>query len=192
VTYERGARVDLAGTLRVAFASQAPSSERAQLKLPIADTVRVSGAARVTRWLTLRPTFEWVLWSALKEHVFRAASDGTPLFVIPRNYHDLLAGRIRAEAQVSPRWRVLLGFGGEHSPTPSSTMEPGFGESSNIDAGAGAIVAIGHHVDLSATFECQYFLPLTVTNSAQQPTTNGTYRDLREIVLVDLEVHGWR
>ncbi|HEY2748699.1 MAG TPA: outer membrane protein transport protein [Polyangia bacterium] len=191
-TYERGARVDLEGDLRVAFGTQTPSRERASLTLPIADTVRVSAALRPTRWLTLRPTFEWVLWSALKEHVFRAAGDGTPLFTIPRDFHDLVAGRVRAEAQVSPRWRVLLGVGAERGPTPSRTMEPGFGENSNLDVGAGAIVALSHHVDLSATFVYQYYLPFVVTNSVQQPTTNGTYNDMREILIVDVEVHGWR
>ena len=191
-TYQRGARVDLTGDLRVAFGSQAPSSERARLRLPIADMVRVSAALPLTRWLVLRPTFEWALWSTLKEHVFSSASDGTPLFVIPRNYHDLIAGRVRAEARVSPRWLVMLGVGAERGPTPSSTMEPGFGEASNIDVGAGARVALSHRVDLSASFIYQYFLPLTVENSAQKPTTNGTYRDGREILLVDLEVHGWR
>jgi hypothetical protein len=191
-TYQRGARVDLTGDLRVAFGTQAPSTERARLRLPIADMVRVSAALPVTRWLTLRPTFEWAIWSALKEHVFSSASDGTPLFVIPRNYHDLFAGRVRAEARVTPRWRVLAGIGVERSPTPSSTMEPGFGENTNLDVGAGALVAIGHHVDLSATFIYHWFAPFTVVDSVQQPTTNGTYRDQREIVIVDLEVHGWR
>ena len=57
---------------------------------------------------------------------------------------------------------------------------------------AGALVALSHHVDLSATFLFQYFLPFTVGNSVQQPTTNGTYRDQREFLVVDLEVHGWR
>ncbi len=191
-TYERGARVDFVGNLRVAFGTQAPSTEHASLTLPIADTVRLSAALRVRRWLTIRPTFEWVLWSTLQEHVFRSASDGTALFTIPRNAHDLFAGRVRAEAQLSPRWRVLLGVGAERGPTPASTMEPGFGENSNVDVGAGAIVALSHRVDLSATFVYQYYLPFVVTNSIQQPTTNGTYNDMREILIVDLEVHGWR
>src|SRR6185312_15098012 len=59
-------------------------------------------------------------------------------------------------------------------------------------ASCSASVAISHHVDLSATFAYQYFLPFNVTNSVQQPTTNGTYNDMREILLVDVEVHGWR
>lgn len=190
-TYQRGARVDLVGDLRVAFGSQDPSSQRAHLVLPIADVVRVSAALRATAWLTLRPTFEWMMWSALKEHVF-AAMDGTPLLVIPRNFHDGIAGRVRADARVSPRWRVMLGVGAERGPTPHSTMEPGFGESSSIDVGGGALVALGHRVDLSASFIYQWFLPFTVDNSVQRPTTNGTYRDQREIFVVDLEVHGWR
>ncbi|MGZ3407759.1 MAG: OmpP1/FadL family transporter, partial [Polyangia bacterium] len=91
-TYQRGARMQLDGDLHVAFGTQAPSSQRATLSLPIADVVRLSAALRATRWLTLRPTFEWALWSTLKEHVFAAASDGTPLLVIPRNYHDMIGG----------------------------------------------------------------------------------------------------
>jgi long-subunit fatty acid transport protein len=191
-TYERGPRVALAGDLRVAFGSLASSTERAQLTLPIADLIRVSAALPATRWLTIRPTFEWALWSAVKEHVFRSATDGTALFTIPRDFHDMFAARVRAEAQVSPRWRVLLGVGGERGPTPSTTMDPGFGENSNVEVGAGAIVAVSHHVDLSATFAYQYFLPFVVKDSVQQPTTNGTYLDMREIFIVDLEVHGWR
>ncbi len=191
-SYQRGARMDLVGDLRVAFGTQAPSSERARLALPIADLVRVSAALRATRWLTLRPTFEWALWSMLTEHVFRAASDGTPLLVMPRNFHDMLAGRLRADARIAERWRLMLGVGGERGPTPASTMEPGFGESSNLEVGAGALFALTRRVDLSATFLYQYFLPFTVGNSVQQPTTNGTYRDQRECFIVDVEVHGWR
>jgi hypothetical protein len=111
---------------------------------------------------------------------------------MPRDFHDLVAGRVRAEARVSPRWRVLAGIGAERGPTPSRTMEPGFGEASNFEVAGGARVAISHRVDLAATFLYQYFLPFTVDDSVQKPTTNGTYRDQREIVLVDLEVHGWR
>jgi hypothetical protein len=93
---------------------------------------------------------------------------------------------------VAPRWRVLAGVGVERSPTPSSTLEPGVGENTNHAVGAGALGAIGHHVDLSASFIYQWFAPFTVVDSVQQPTTNGTYNDQREIVIVDLEVHGWR
>jgi long-subunit fatty acid transport protein len=191
-TYQRGARMDLSGDLHVAFGTQAPSSQRAKLSLPIADVVRLSAALRATRWLTLRPTFEWALWSTLKEHVFAAASDGTPLLVIPRNYHDMVGGKLRADARLDARWSVMLGLGLERGPTPHSTMEPGFGESSSVEAGAGARYALTHRVDLSATFLFQYFLPFTVDNSVQKPTTNGTYRDQREILVVDVEVHGWR
>ena len=108
---------------------------------PIADLVRVARRAARTRWLTLRPSFEMALWSVVKEHVFRAAADGTPLFVIPRELADMLAARLRAEARVTLRWRLMLGIGVERGPTPSSTMEPGFGESSNVEVGAGALFA---------------------------------------------------
>jgi hypothetical protein len=144
----------------------------------------------VTRWLVLRPTFEWAMWSALREHVF-AGSDGTPLFVIPRQFHDLVAGRVRADASFG-RWTAMLGVGVERGPTPAHTMEPGFGENSNVDVGVGARVALGHRVDLGATFLFQYFLPFDVYDSVQQPTTNGHYEDRREIFVVDVEVHGWR
>ncbi|MDB4969462.1 MAG: uncharacterized protein JWN44_5151 [Myxococcales bacterium] len=190
-TYQRGARLGLAGDLRVAFGTQAPSTQKATLDLPIADTVRLAAALPLTRWLTLRPSLELAIWSVLKEHVFSAA-DGTPLFVIPRNSRDMLAARLRADARLSDRWRLMVGVGGERGPTPSSTMEPGFGERSNVEAGAGASFALSHHVDLSATFLFQYFLPVTVENSIQRPTANGTYRDAREIFVVDVEVHGWR
>jgi hypothetical protein len=191
-TYQRGARMELAGDLHVAFGTQAPSSQQARLTLPIADVVRASAKLRATRWLTLRPTFEWALWSTLKEHVFRAASDGTPLLVIPRNFHDMIGGKLRADARLDTRWSLMLGVGLERGPTPHSTMEPGFGESSSVEAGAGARFRLTHRIDLSATFLYQYFLPFTVDNSVQKPTTNGTYRDQREIFVVDVEVHGWR
>jgi long-chain fatty acid transport protein len=190
-TYQRGARVGLAGDLRVAFGTQAASTQKATLQLPIADTVRVAAALRATRWLTLRPSLEIAIWSVLKEHVF-AAADGTPLFVIPRSSRDMLAARLRADARVNDRWRLMLGLGVERGPTPASAMEPGFGERSNVEVGAGAIFALSHHVDLSATFLFQYFMPVTVENSIQRPTANGTYRDQREVLLVDVEVHGWR
>jgi long-chain fatty acid transport protein len=191
-TYQRGARIDLAGDLRVAFGSQPAASQRALLALPIADTVRVGAELRLSRAVSLRPMFEWALWSTLKEHTFRAAADGTPLLVMPRNSNDTLAARLRADVRLGGRWRLMLGVGGERGPTPASTMEPGFGENSNLEAAAGALLAMSHHVDLSATFLFQYFLPFTVGSSLQQPSTNGTYRDQRECLIVDVEVHGWR
>jgi long-chain fatty acid transport protein len=191
-TYQRGARLSLAGDLEVAFGSLASSTQKAILELPVADTFRLGAQLRATRWLTLRPMLEVAFWSILKQHVFTSAADGTPLLTIPRNMSDVIAARLRADAQVSPRWRLMLGVGGEKSGTPSSTMEPGFGEASSIEVGVGALVALSHHVDLSATFQYQYFLPFVVNDSVQQPTTNGTYTDQREYLIVDLEVHGWR
>jgi long-chain fatty acid transport protein len=191
-TYQRGARVHLEGNLSVAFATLAPSPQRAYLNLPIADLVRVGASLRPTRWLTLRPMFECAIWSVLQEHVFSSARDNMPLLVIARRSADMYSGHLRADARINDRWVVMLGLGGEKSPTPSQTMEPGFGENDNLDVGAGARVALSHHVDLSATFLFQYFLPFTVTDSIQQPLTNGTYTDQRELVIVDLEVHGWR
>ena len=39
-TWQRGARMELTGDLHVAFGTQAPSSQKARLTLPIADVVR--------------------------------------------------------------------------------------------------------------------------------------------------------
>jgi long-chain fatty acid transport protein len=192
VTYQRGVRLELRGDLEVAFGTQAPSRQASVLQLPVADTVRVGALLRATRWLSLRPMFECALWSILQEHVFSSAKDGTPLVTIPRRMGDVFGAKLRADAQVSPRWKVMLGFGGEQTGTPSSTMEPGFGENSSIEVGAGAQVALTHYVDLSATFAYQYFFPFQVNNSIQQPPTNGRYTDNRQYLIMDLEVHGWR
>ncbi len=191
-TYQRGARLMLTGDLQVAFGTQAPSSQHAVLRLPIADTVRLGASLRVTRRLTLRPSLEFALWSQLKRHVFAAASDGTPLLVIDREFSDTVAGRLRADVRLGDRWKLMFGIGAEKGPTPTRTMEPGFGEGNSLEAGAGAMVALSHHVDLSATFFFHYFIPLTVTDSIQQPPTNGTYTDQRQYVVVSLEVHGWQ
>ena len=92
--------MDLVGDLRVAFGTQAPSSERARLRLPIADTVRLSAALPVTRWLTLRPTFEWALWSVLKEHVFARLRRHAAVGRCRGSFHDMFAGRLRADARL--------------------------------------------------------------------------------------------
>jgi long-chain fatty acid transport protein len=188
-TYQRGARLALDGKLDVVFGSTPPASQSATLKLPIADTIRLAAALRARSWLTLRPMFEVALWHILQQHVFVSDKDGSALLTVPRNMSDVFAAHLRADAQVSPRWKVMLGFGGEKSGTPPATMEPGFGENSSIDVGAGAVFAISRHVDIAATFQYQYYLPFVVTNSVQQPTTNGTYKDQREYLIVDLEVH---
>jgi hypothetical protein len=87
---------------------------------------------------------------------------------------------------------VMLGVGGEKGPTPARTLEPGFGEGDNVEFGAGARVALSGLVDLGASFIFHYFPSRTVYDSVQQPTTNGTYTDQREYLLLDLEVHEWK
>jgi long-chain fatty acid transport protein len=191
-SYQRGARLGLDGTLRVAFGTQPASSQRAHLELPIADTVRIGGALHVAPRLTLRPSLEWAIWSTLREHVFTSAVDGSPLLVMPRNFSDAIAGRVRADVTLAERWTLLVGLGAEKGPTPSSTMEPGFGEGNSLEAAVGARVQLSHRVTLSASFYFHYFFPWTVSDSIQQPPTNGTYRDQREYLVVDLEVHEWR
>ncbi len=191
-TYQRGAHLKLEGDLTVAFGTLAPASERAYLNLPIADTIRLGGELRVNRWLSLRPMLELVLWSILQQHVFSSAADNTPLLIIPRRSDNVYGAFLRADARLSSRWKLLLGIGGEKGPTPSSTMDPGFGENSHVELGLGALAALSHRVDLSATFNYQYYLPFVVDDSVQQPTTNGTYKDQREFLIVDLEIHSWR
>ena len=191
-TYQRGARLRIAGDLQLAFGTQAPSVQSAYLKLPIADTVRVGASLRVSRRVTLRPSLEWAIWSFLHQHVFRAAADGTPLLVVERDYGDGVAGRLRADVQLTDRVRLLGSIGVEKSPTPTRTLEPGFGESDSVELGAGAQVALSGFVDLTASFVYQYFLPRTVTDSVQQPLENGAYTEQREYLLVNLEVHAWR
>jgi hypothetical protein len=191
-SWQHGARFSLDGDLRVVFGAQAPSSQHARLGLPIADQLRVSAALPATRWLTMRPTFEMAFWSILREHVFASAADGTVLLQIPRDSGDMLAGRLRADARVSGRWQLMFEVGLEKGPTPARTLEPGFGEGSSVQAGVGARVGLTHYVDLSASFLFHYFFPVTVGNSAQRPTANGTYADQRQYLIVDLEVHAWR
>jgi hypothetical protein len=191
-TYQRGARLKIEGDLELAFGTTAPTRQHAFLEMPIADTIRLGGSIRATRWLTLRPMLEINLWSTLQEHKFTSAKDGTPLVLITRRSSDVYAGHLRADFQLHPRWRLMLSFGGENGATPSSTMEPGFGENHNLTAGIGALVALSHYVDLSATFMYQHFLTYRVFDSIQQPLTNGTYTDNREFVLIHLEVHEWR
>ena len=41
-------------------------------------------------------------------------------------------------------------------------------------------------------YQPQTLQPFTVIDSVQRPTTNGTYRDQRECLIVDVEVHPWR
>src|SRR5205823_1969263 len=120
------------------------------------------------------------------------AADGSPLLVIPRQFGDSFAGRLRADVHLGARWRIMLGLGAELGPTPSRTMEPGFGEGTSVEAAAGAMVAATHRVDLSLSAYFHWFAPWTVTDSIQEPTTNGTYRDQRLYLVLDEEVHSWR
>ena len=112
--------------------------------------------------------------------------------MLDRQFSDSIAGRLRADVHLSQRWRLMLGLGAEKGPTPSRTMEPGFGEGNSLEAAVGARVHVTHRVTLSASFYFHYFFPWTVTDSTQEPGTNGTYRDQREYLVVDLEVHEWR
>jgi long-subunit fatty acid transport protein len=190
-TWHHAPTFGLKGDLQVAFGTQPPSSTRGLLELPIADTVRFGAELRPIPALAFRPSVEWALWSVMKENVFRSAADGSTLLLIPRDFHDSVAGRLRVDYRVNFRLRLSLGFGYEHGPTPSTTYEPGLAEADSIELGAGAHVVVSRHVALRASFVWNYFFKKTITQSVQEPTTNGTYTDQRQFLTLDLEVRGW-
>ena len=124
-------------------ATQAPSSRAARLALPIADLVRVSAALRADALADAASDVRvGAVVDAQGARVPRRQRRHARCSSCPRNFHDMLAGRLRADARIAARWRLMLGVGGERGPTPASTMEPGFGENSNLEVGAGALVAL--------------------------------------------------
>jgi hypothetical protein len=109
-----------------------------------------------------------------------------------RDFHDSVAGRLRADFIVHERVQLQAGVGYEWGATPAKTQQPGLGENDNVEAGVGILAALTHRVDLSVGVIVQTFLPRTVTDSIAKPTENGRYTDTREFVSIHLEAHNWR
>ncbi len=192
LTWHRGATYRVAGTLDAALGTSSPTSDGATLALPIADDLQLAAAIVVHRRVRLRPSLEWALWRVLHANTVTSTSSNAVLLTAVRDFHDSVAGRVRADFIVHPRVQLQGGVGFEWGATPSRTHQPGLGESDNLEVGAGVLAALSHRVDLSLGVLWQQFLPITVTHSISKPTENGRYTDSREFVSLHLEVHSWR
>ena len=192
LTWHRGATYHVGGTLNAALGTSTPTSDGATLTLPIADDLQLAAAIAVHPRVRLRPSLEWALWRVLRANTFTSNSSNAVLLTAVRDFHDSLAGRVRADFIVHPRVQLQGGVGYEWGATPARTHQPGLGENDNLEVGAGVLAAMSHHVDLSLGVIWQYFLPRTVTDSIAKPTENGRYTDSREFVSLHLEVHSWR
>ncbi|MEO6953372.1 MAG: outer membrane protein transport protein [Polyangia bacterium] len=192
LTWHRGVTYHVGGTLDAALGTSTPTSDGATLSLPIADDLQFAAAIAVHRRIRLRPSIEWAMWHVLHANTFTSTSSNAVLLSAVRDFHDSVAGRVRADFIVHPRIQLQGGVGFEWGATPARTQQPGLGENNNLEVGAGVLAAVSHHVDVSLGVIWQYFLPRTVTDSISKPTENGRYTDSREFVSLHLEVHSWR
>jgi long-subunit fatty acid transport protein len=190
LTWHKGANFVMEGDLHVAFGTQPPSSERARLTIPIADTYRFGGEIRLPAHVNLRPSVEWARWSILQKQVFTAVDNGASLINQERDFHDSVAGRLRVDWKPKSWLWLIGGAGYEYGPTPNKNYEPGLAEGDSIELGAGAYFDLRPGVRLGASYIWNYLLPHTVTDSVMKPTSNGRYTDQRHYILIDLEITG--
>jgi long-chain fatty acid transport protein len=191
-TIHTGTTYDLTGTAYIQAGDEPEQSAAARFPLQVAHTVRGSVAIKLVPWLVLRPEFEWSNWSVMDRQP--ATNDnpddpgyGDELIPIERQFKDTLAARLRLDLPLIDNTTFHLGGGWEQGATPTRTFEPGLAESDSIEAGAGVSAVLPWGVSLAVHYILQQFDDVTVTDSVQKPTTNGTYTDRRHYVTVDLE-----
>lgn len=191
-TIHTGTTYDVRGRAYIQAGDDAEQTVDARIPLQVAHTVRGSVAIKLVDWLVLRPEFEWSNWSVMDRQA--AVNDskedpayGDELIPLERNFKDTLAARLRVDLPLLDDVTFHLGGGWEQGATPSSTFEPGLAESNSIEAGAGISAQLPWGTALSVHYILQQFDDMTVTDSIQKPTTNGTYTDRRHYVTVDLQ-----
>jgi long-chain fatty acid transport protein len=193
VAYSRGVTLILEGPLDLTIGAQAPSAAptTSYFDMPIPDTVRAAGKIGLGDRVTLRPSVEWSRFSVLDNQSLRVRATDERILLIPRDYGDGYAGRLRGDLRVNERLMLGAGVGYEITPTPTRTMEPGFGEANSLELSAAGRYRLSDHVSLGLTAFFTHFFQLKVKDSITRPTMNGTYREERESFLFDVEVRGW-
>ncbi len=193
VTLHTGTTYDLRGRAYIQAGDDPEQAVDAAVPLQVAHTLRGGLAIAPVEWLVLRPEFEFSNWSiADRQTAVNNSPDdpgfGDELIPIERQFDDTLAARLKVDIH-GLIWNTVVHLGGgyETGATPTRTHEPGLAESDNFELGLGASIALPYDVGLSISYIFQQFDDVTVTDSIQKPTTNGTYTDRRQYLTVDLE-----
>jgi long-subunit fatty acid transport protein len=191
-TFHSGTHYDVRGDASIQAGDEPEQTVRARIPLQVAHAIRGSVAVRLVDWLVLRPEFEWSNWSVMDRQA--AVNDspddpgyGDELIPLERDFQDTIAARLRVDLPLLDDVTFHLGGGWEQGATPSHTFEPGLAESNAIEGGAGVSADLPWGVSIAVHYILQQFDDVTVTDSTQKPTTNGTYTDRRHYVTLDLE-----
>ncbi|MCA9543975.1 MAG: outer membrane protein transport protein [Myxococcales bacterium] len=193
LTWHAGHTYDLRGRAYIQAGDDPEQTVDAKVPLPVAHTVRGGLWVAPVEWLVLRPEFEWSNWSVMDEQtaVNNSPNDpgyGDALIPLARDFDDTWATNLKLDVyDLVPHTVVHLGGGYETGATPTRTHEPGLAEADSFNLGLGFSVALPYDVGLSVSYILHQFMDVTVTDSIQKPTTNGTYTDRRHYLTVDLE-----
>lgn len=188
LTWHTEADLTLEGDAFISFGTAEEARERSTFNLPVAQTVRLGAKIRLTESVALRPSAAWHQWSVMDRQVALNVRNGEQLMDLARDFDDTWIARLRADWKVGAGVTLHGGLGYETAATPEHTFEPGLAESASYELAAGFTVDLNESLSMSSSFFWQQFEDMTVRNSVQKPTTNGTYTDARQYLTVDVEV----
>lgn len=178
----------LEGDAFITFGTAEEARERSVFNLPVAQTLHAGARVALTDTLALRPSVMWHEWSIMQRQVAINVRNGEQLMDLARDFDDTWHVILRGDWRAGEIVTLHAGLGYETGATPEHTFEPGLAESASYEFAAGLTVDLNENLSLSSSFFWQQFEDVTVRNSVQKPTTNGTYTDARQYLTLDVEV----
>lgn len=178
----------LSGDAYITFGTAEETVERSIFNLPVAQTIHGGARVALSDTVALRPSVMWHQWSVMDRQIAINVRNGEQLMDLARDFDDTWHVILRADWQVDPVVTLHGGLGYETAATPPRTFEPGLAESTSYEFAAGLTLDLNENLSLSSSFFWQQFEDVTVRDSVQKPTTNGTYTDARQYLTLDVEV----
>ena len=180
--------LELEGLATITFGLADETTARAAFDLPVPQTIRTEMVIALTPTFTIRPLFSWSEWSIMETQQAINTDNGEVVLAQARDFSDIYAFKTVLDWQVDPSVVMHLGAQFETGATPVRTFEPGLAESDNVEGILGIGIQLTKTLTFSTSYTWQQYADVTVTESVQEPPTNGTYTDRRQYLTMDLEV----
>ena len=186
IHYRHSYDLELVGPIRQAYGTNPPAPTedgRVVMKLPA-----IINWAVTPRFGQFEATLaaEYATWSRLETNDVFTADTNQRILEIPRQLEDSVGGKLIPGWHFDEHWLGSVMFGFETSAVPTETLEAGFMDAPKLQFGAGGRFD-ADQVKISLSWHRDHFLEVTVDDSIQKPTANGSYRDHRDFFDITLE-----
>ena len=179
VTYE------LKGTAYI-LAGAEETTASAGIELQVAGSTLASVGVHLTEDLRARLEYEYQQWSIMDQQKIVNVSDGSELLLLERQFNDTNAYRVRFDYRAHDALQLHTGISFEEGATSEAYHEPGLAEHDQVEGGVGLTYVISDRLEVHASFMWQHFFDREVNESAQKPSTNGSYTDNRQYLATQL------